>query len=177
VSRLLRSAGAALALLLAGLSLAACGYSLAGKASSIPPEIRTVLLVPLENRTPRVQVEQILGGAIADELVRRHRLRLVSAREEADSVLSGAIVGFQVTPVTFDAEGRGLQYEITILAQLSFRRRVPEEVLWASDRYRFRDSYEIDPSQVDFFDRETLVIREVAQKFAETAVTDLLEGF
>jgi hypothetical protein len=54
---------------------------------------------------------------------------------------------------------------------------VPEEVLWASDRYRFRDSYEIDPSQVDFFDRETLVIREVAQKFAETAVTDLLEGF
>ncbi|MCL4839680.1 MAG: hypothetical protein KJ058_17140, partial [Thermoanaerobaculia bacterium] len=94
MSRLLRSAGAALALLLAGLSLAACGYSLAGKASSIPPEIRTVLLVPLENRTPRVQVEQILGGAIVDELVRRHRLRLVSAREEADSVLSGAIVGF-----------------------------------------------------------------------------------
>ena len=172
----LRAAGAAL-LVLAGSLAGGCGYSLAGKASTIPPEIRTVLLMPLENRTPRAQVEQILGGAIADELVRRHRLRLVSVREEADSILSGAIVGFQVTPVTFDSEGRGLQYEITILAELSFRRRVPEEVLWASDRYRFRDSYEIEASQGDFFDRETLVIRAVAEKFAETAVTDLLEGF
>lgn len=156
---------------------AGCGYSLAGKANSLPPEVRTVLVQPLGNRTQRSQVEQILGRAIADELVRRQRLTLVSDRTKADSVLSGAIVGFNVVPVTFDDQGRALRYEISILAELTLKRTVPEAVLWSNDRYVFKDSYEIEVSERDYFDRETLVIRKVAEKFAETAVTDVLEGF
>lgn len=170
--------GAGLTLALACASmLLGCGYSLAGKANSLPPEVKTVFLLPLENRTARSQVEQFLGRAIADELVRRQRLTLVSDRTKADSLLSGAIVGFNVVPVTFDDQGRALRYEITILAELALKRRVPEGVLWSNDRYVFRDNYEIEVSERDYFDRETLVIRRVAEKFAETAVTDLLEGF
>lgn len=166
----------ALSLSILGLA-GGCGYSLAGKANSLPPEVRSVFLQPIENRTQRSQVEQFIQRAIADELVRRQRLTLVSERTTADSLLSGVIVGLTVIPVTFDDQGRALRYEISILAELALKRRVPEAVLWSNDRYVFKDNYEIEVDERDYFDRETLVIRRVAEKFAETAVTDILEGF
>ena len=55
--------------LAAALVLAACGYRLVGTASNIPPEIRKVYLKPLENSTGRVQVDQILTRALADERI------------------------------------------------------------------------------------------------------------
>ncbi|HYH45830.1 MAG TPA: hypothetical protein VEG34_09095, partial [Thermoanaerobaculia bacterium] len=97
-SKLARPAGLlALLLLLTG-----CGYALVGRGSNLPPDIQEVYLRPLENRTPRTQVEQFLTRAIADEMVTRQRFSLVSSLEGADAELSGAVVSFNVTPVTFD---------------------------------------------------------------------------
>ena len=39
------------ALLLRVVTLAGCGYSLVGRGSNLPPEVRRVLLMPLENAT------------------------------------------------------------------------------------------------------------------------------
>lgn len=159
------------------LALAGCGYALVGRASNLPPEIRKVHLAPLQNRTARAQVEQLLGKALADELVTRQRFAMVPDAGSADAVLSGAIVSFNAVPVSFDDRGRALRYEISIVAQMSFKQRSPEKVLWANDRYLFRENYEVEASESEYFDRELLAIRKVAGKFAETMVTDLLEGF
>lgn len=156
-----------------------CGYALVGRGSNIPEDVRRVYLEPLENRTTRSQVEQFLSQAIADELVTRQRFVLAASSGEADAVLEGAVVAFAVTPVTFGADGRASEYEITITARMSFKRTGGDEddVLWSNDRYVFRENYEIDPSEAGFFDRENVAIAESAERFAETVVTDLLEGF
>ena len=155
-----------------------CGYALVGRGSNIPEDVQAILLEPLENQTTRVEVEQFLSQAIAEELVTRQRFRLVTEVEEADAVLEGSVTSFRVTPVTFDAEGRGEEYEITIISRMRFYRTDEDETsLWSNERYVFKENYELDSSDEDFFDRENLAIEESAGRFAETVITDLLEGF
>jgi len=154
-----------------------CGYRLVGTASNIPPEIRAVYLDPLTNQTTRVEVDQILTRALADELVTRQRFEILSSESGADATISGAVTAFTVRPVSFDAEGRGTEYEIRITAQVAFKQVDPETVLWSNDSYQFRDSYQLEASELGYFDRETPAIQAAAEKFAETMVTDLLEGF
>ena len=126
---IVRSAGSALLLLAA--SLAGCGYALVGRGSNIPPDVKNVFLQPLENRTQRSQVEQALTRAIADELVTRQRFAVVGNAEQADAVISGAVVGFLATPVTFDATGRATEYEISITAQIAFKRSGEDKPIWS----------------------------------------------
>ena len=56
-------------------------------------------------------------------------------------------------------------------------RLAPEQVLWQNDRYLFSQSYQLEASELGYQDRETPAITATAKKFAETVITDLLEGF
>ena len=167
---------AALGLVL--VTLTGCGYALVGRATTnIPADVREVYIRPLENRTQRTQVEQALTRAIADEMVNRNRFSVLGAPEGADAELSGAVVGFDVRPVTFDSSGRATQYEIIVIAQIAFKRLGTDDVIWSNDRYVFRESYEIQATETEYFDREDEAIEQAAGRFAETMVSDLLEGF
>lgn len=160
------------------LVLSGCGYALVGRATNVPDDVRQVYVQAFENQTQRTQAEQFLTEAIADELVTRQRFSVVSSPTDADAVLSGSVVGFGVTPVTFDTQGRATEYEIAITARVAFRRSGPEgEVLWSNDRYLFRENYPVEVDAVDYFDREDLALEEASRRFAETMVADLLEGF
>lgn len=166
------------------LTVAGCGYNLVGRASNIPEDIRTVHVETLENGTPRTQVEQILTQAIIDEMVTRRRFNVVNEAADADAVLRGTVVGFSVRPLTFDPNGLADNFEISITADMTFQ-RVPSggqraedaEVIWRNARYLFRQDYPLEQAGVDYFDRENLAIEETSVRFAQTLVTDLLEGF
>lgn len=157
--------------------LSGCGYALVGRGSNIPEDIREVYIRPLENQTQRSQVEQILTRAIADEMVTRQRFAVVSSPDEADAEVSGAVVGYGATPVTFDEDGRAREYEISLTARIAFKRLDSDKVIWSNDRYTFRESYPINATNEDYFDQEDEAIEEAAERFAETVVSDLLEGF
>ena len=96
---------------------------------------------------------------------------------EADAQLVGEVTAFRVTPVTFDTEGRAQEYEISISADVSFERVGSDEVIWANEDYLFREIYEIGDEAGAFFDRENVAAQEAAERFAETIITDILEGF
>jgi outer membrane lipopolysaccharide assembly protein LptE/RlpB len=135
-------------------------------------------VAPLENETTRAQLEQFLTSAITDELVGRRRFTIVRSAAEADAQLTGAVTSYRVTPVTFDQDGRAQEYEISIVAAMTFHRTGGDQaVVWENDRYLFRETYEIDSSAEDFFDRENQAIAEASLRFAESMVADLLEGF
>ena len=171
--------GCSMFLLMASALLSSgCGYALVGKASNIPEDVRSVFLEPFENRTQRAEVEQFLSQALAEELVTRQRFNLVTERSDADAVLRGAVIGFRVLPITFDAEGRGQEYEIGITTEVAFVRTDEDATpIWSNNRYLFKESYDLGGDEATFFDRENIAIEESAGRFAETMVTDLLEGF
>ncbi|MGE0639158.1 MAG: LPS assembly lipoprotein LptE [Thermoanaerobaculia bacterium] len=168
----LRVAAVAAAVLMVG-----CGYALVGRGSTLPPEVKSVYLKPLENLTQRASVDQILTQALSSELVNRKSFSVVPDAASADAEISGAVTSFTLSPVSFDSEGRATQYEILIVARVKLTQKVPERELYANEGYQFRASYEVQASELGFQDRETPAIEATAKDFAETLVTDLLEGF
>lgn len=163
--------------LLCCLPFLGCGYALVGRGSNIPAEVKRVYLKSFENGTSRVRVDQIVTQAVAEELVTRQRFSIAASGADADAELVGTVTGFDVRPVKFDDEQRATEFEIAITAKVALHRFAPDTILWQNDRYQFRDSFPLETSDLGFFDRETPAIESAAKKFAETMVTDLLEGF
>jgi outer membrane lipopolysaccharide assembly protein LptE/RlpB len=158
--------------------LSSCGYNLVGTGNMLDPSIRTIAVPTLVNRTTRVEVEQQLTQEVAQEMVSRGRLRLVSDQKKADAVLRGAIETYILTPVGIE-QGRATQYQISITANMELidRRGGDEKVVWKNDQYRFVENYEVAPDTADAFDQESRAIREIAVRFAQSLVANLLEGF
>jgi len=158
---------------------AACGYTLVGRAQNLlPPTVHTIQVPAFVNRTTRVELEQRVTQAVADEFVSRGRLRLVTVPSEADVILRGSIDSFGIFPIAFNAQGRATQYQVAITANIELvDHRAEDKVLWKNDQYRFTENYQTNTESTDAFDQETRAIREIAVRFASTLVTNLLEGF
>lgn len=169
-----------LPLLLAVPILGGCGYGLIGRTSNLPEDIERIYVEPLENRTTRTQVDLYLTQAIVNELVTRRRFEVVSGASSADAILKGALTSYVVRPVQFGADGRATDYQVIIRADMEFKRQGgSNEVIWDRPQYLFRDDYELDiNSEGAVFDPEDLIIQgDLAQRFAQSMVIDLLEGF
>ena len=159
------------------LLLTGCGYSLVGHSNFLNPSIRTIQVPTFVNRTTRVELEQFVTQSVAEEMVARGRLRLVTNSNEADIILKGSIDSFGIFPIAFE-EGRATRYQISITANIELLdHRNADKVLWKNDQYRFTENYQVNTESTDAFDQETRAINEIAVRFAESLVTNLLEGF
>lgn len=169
----LARAAAVAVLLLSG----ACGYALVGRSSTLPAEVRVIRFVTLANETTRVGVEQRLSREVARELATRGRFSVTAEGADADAELTGAVVGFDLYPVAFDAAGRGQEYEVRVTARVALKTLPDEKILWQNPGYTFRGSYSFSASASSYVDLENEAIDRVAERFAESLVTSLLEGF
>lgn len=155
----------------------ACGYSLVGRSSTLPPSIKVIRFETLTNQTSRVGVEQRLSREIARELASRGRFSVQSELAGADADLSGAVTSFVLYPVAFDQQGRARQYQVRITARISFKTVPVEKTLWENGAYTFQDDYTFSTSAASYVDRENEVVDRVSERFAESLVSSLLEGF
>jgi Lipopolysaccharide-assembly len=159
--------------------LASCGYGLVGSANNLlPPTVHTIEVPAFVNRTTRVELEQRVTQSVAAEFVSRGRLKLVNSAPAADVILRGSIDSFAIVPVAFNQQGLATQYQISITAKIELLdHRADDKVLWKNDQYRFTENYQVNTQSTDAFDQETRAINEIAIRFAESLVTNLLEGF
>ncbi len=166
-------------LLLPLLLFAGCGYTLVGTGNNLlPPTVHTIQVPAFVNRTTRVELEQRVTQAVAGEFVSRGRLKLVNTPKDADVILHGSIDSFGLYPIAFNAQGRATQYQISITANIELvDHRNEDKVLWKNDQYRFTENYQLTTDANDILDQETRAINEIAQRFAQALVTNLLEGF
>jgi len=159
--------------------LTSCGYALVGKSNNLlAPTVHTIEVPAFINRTTRVELEQRVTQAVASEFVSRGRLKLVNAPNAADVILHGSIDSFGIFPVAFNAQGRATQYQISITAKIELvDHKADDKVLWKNDQYRFSENYQVNIESTDAFDQETRAINEIALRFAQSLVSNLLEGF
>ena len=138
-------------LLLATIALTGCGYALVGHGNNLlPPTVKTIEVPAFVNRTTRVELEQRVTQAVADEFVSRGRLRLVTSPKDADVILRGAIDSFGIFPIAFNQQGRATQYQISITAHIELLdHRSEDKVLWKNDQYRFTENYEVNIVSAD----------------------------
>ncbi len=159
--------------------LTSCGYALVGTGNFLPADIHTIAVPAFVNKTTRVELEQRVTQAVAEEFVSRGRLKLVTKPADADAILRGSIDSFGLFPIASNPQGRATQYQISITAKIELvDHRHEDKVIWKNDQYRFTENYQVgDVTSSDTFDQETRAIAEIAVRFAESLVTNLLEGF
>jgi hypothetical protein len=64
-----------------------------------------------------------------------------------------------------------------VTARVSLKTLPDEKVLWENPSYTFRDNYSVGTAAASYVDRENEAIDRVAEKFAASLVSTILEGF
>ncbi|MBZ5534505.1 MAG: hypothetical protein LAO31_01005 [Acidobacteriia bacterium] len=162
--------------LLAGLS-GGCGYHQAGKATKLPPNIRTIAIPTFSNNTTYFKVEQKLTHALIEEFIARTKYKIVSSEEGADAVISGRVMSLGATPVIFDPSGRATTFLVNVGISVTMADPEKKTTYYQNKNFSFREEYEIsrDPSQ--FFQEDSTALDRLARQFAQTLVSAILENF
>ena len=165
---------AALALLL---SLSGCGYHVADTAHALPPEVRTIAVLPWGNVAIQYKLSDSLGESISRELITRTRYRVVSDPAKADAVLSGAVANLSsaatvVDPVT--GRSTGAQLVVQIQVRLMDKNG---KVLFTRPNLEFRERYEISIDPRQYFDESEPALQRLSHDVAKTVVSAILENF
>lgn len=178
---MIRAAGLACAVLLA-VAVSGCGYALAGRGSFLPAYIRTIGIPEFGNTTPYELVEQVLTERVRSEFIGRGNYTVLPETTGVDAVLTGEITGITISPASFTQEQQASRYIISVIAKLEFRDLKTNNVLWENPALVYREEYQatqgtdaLDPNA--FFGQEADALERVAQEFARSVVSGILEAF
>lgn len=153
--------------------LAGCGYSLRG---NLPEHIRTVAVPVFVNRTQEPAVENFLTRAVVDAFVTSGRLKVVRL-EEADSILDGEIVGYQLDSLSFDPRANVREYRLTVTLNLQFRDVKRNVLLWRQEGVQEKADFRV-PGQVSAtITREESALRAAAVDIGRAIVNLTVDRF
>ena len=163
-------------------TLAGCGYSLAGRGSFLPPTIQTIGVPVFGNRTSVFDVEQLLTQRVRAEFIGRGKYRVVPERAGVDALLLGEITSITVTPSALNEQGQATRYLVAFVMSIEFRDVKEDKVLWQNPSLVFREEYEVTtvttaPDPAAFFGQSSNAVERIANDFAKTVVSSILEAF
>jgi hypothetical protein len=161
-----------------------CGYSLAGRGSFLPGYIRTIGIPLFQNRTPFATIEQLFTERVRVEFQSRGRYAVQPTETGADGVVRGDILGISATPAGFGDQQLATRYRFTINVAVRFDDATQKKTLWENPALSFSDEYELNSrltgATVDgaaFLEQERAAIERLANDFARSVVSAILEAF
>lgn len=123
------------------LTLAGCGYHLAGEQIALPEDVRSLSVGTVNNRSREYGLEKTLAFAFEREILERGHFHVSQEPGGADAVLSGTIRDLRVHPVSFNANDQAVQYEIALVVDLVLTRQQDGHVLWRANGLSEVDEY------------------------------------
>jgi outer membrane lipopolysaccharide assembly protein LptE/RlpB len=156
--------------------LVQCGYHLRGTGSFLPPHIKRVNVPMFKNLTTRFELDMKLTHSVIDELVARGKVEIAEDMQTADAVLIGEIVSFKATPIAFARDASADRYNIIVVTRITLKDLVTKKVIFSNPNFRYYEEYEV-PEGLDFETVESEALDKIAEKFARSLVTNILEGF
>lgn len=170
-----------------GLSLAGCGYSLAGRGSFLPEYIRTIGIPLFLNRTGFVTVEQLFTEKVRVEFQSRGRYAVQPTEGGADGVVRGEITGISAAPAGFTDVQLATRYRFTVTTSVKFEDATQKKTLWENPALSFSDEYELQSrlslgtgtavNSAAFLEQERAAIERLSTDFARSVVSAILEAF
>jgi hypothetical protein len=152
-----------------------CGYKTATARSA--DKGKSILIVPLVNKTTAFEVEQVLTRALARQFVAKSPYRVVNDMSEADLVMRGEIFNVSATPVIYGRETFGTAFLVTLWARVRLENRRTGKLVFRNDNYLFREQYEINPDTREFFSEQNPALERIASDFASSVVSTVLADF
>jgi len=174
-----------LGVLVGGVFSPGCGYTLAGRTSTLPASIKTIGIPLFTNRTTVFNLETKLTEKVRSEFIGRGKFTIVSDGNGVDGLLTGEVTTVSITPASINANQLASRYAITIVARVELRDTKADMVIWDNPGMVFRQEYDatgnqtgqtaIDPTA--FFGQETNALDRLSTEFARTIVSSILEAF
>jgi outer membrane lipopolysaccharide assembly protein LptE/RlpB len=155
-----------------------CGYHTAGHAVTLPDNVRTIAIPAFVNQTQTFKIEQLLTAAVVREMVTRTHYHVVNqVTDDADATLHGTVLSTYTTPLTYDSQtGRAASLLVVISVKVSFLDK-HGKVLYQNPSYLFREQYEVSRDLNSFFEEDSPAFQRLSRDFAQTLVSNILEGF
>jgi hypothetical protein len=177
-------AGIAPVVLVSVTSLPGCGYSLAGRGNFLPDYIATIAIPTFVNRTENMSIEELFTRKVVEEFTARGKYKIQADLAGADAVLNGTVVSLLSTPTVLEGgsvddaqSSQASTYTVIVRAQVQFKDLVKDNVIWSSNSFQFRDDYEVGDNPEEFFNQEGLTLQRLAEEFAKSLVSSILEAF
>jgi len=109
-------------------------------------------------------------------MITRTHYRVVSSGD-ADATLHGTVLSTSTSPLTYDSQtGRATSALVVVAVQVSLVDK-QGKVLYQNPSYVFREQYEISQDLTNFFEEDSPAFRRLSREFAQTLVSNILEGF
>jgi outer membrane lipopolysaccharide assembly protein LptE/RlpB len=150
-----------------------CGYSLRG---NLPAHIKSVAVPVFRNRTSEPGVENFLTAAVVEAFSTNGRLR-VARPEQADSILEGEVIGYQVASIAYDPRANVQQYRLMVTLNLRFRDVRRDEVLFEQQNLQERADFRTQGAVAQTISREETALRQAATEIARAIVALAVDRF
>jgi hypothetical protein len=163
----------ALCLLAAG-----CGYRVStGQPQGLPPSIKALAILPMDNETLGFRIEQSLTAAVHQAFVARSPYRVQSVPEGADAILRGSVTSFYTSPVAFDPKsGRTTEVLLTVGMRLSITDTHTGEAVFESGDWVFREPYEVSQDPRVYFGENQPAVDRLSRRMADSLLAMIMEG-
>ena len=131
-------------LLLPVLALAGCLYGFQAGAG-FPDYVRTVAIVPFENRTNRLELTDEIFQALLTEFPRSQGLQ-PAGEDVADAVVLGVITRYELSTPSYRPGAAGqnpevLERQVTMVVQVQIINQVDDQILWESSGISVQGPY------------------------------------
>ena len=156
----------------------ACGYHVAGTATRIPPNVKTIAVPAFKNMSSTFRIEQQLTSAITREFLERTHYRILPNPADADAVLKGTVKDVRARAITFDINtGRATSLQVQVTADVKMEDLHSHKILFSNSNYVFREEYQVSESPSALFEEDKPALDRLSRDLARTLVTDILENF
>ncbi|MGA8766639.1 MAG: LptE family protein [Candidatus Acidiferrales bacterium] len=167
-----------LAVLVAALAAAGCGYHVAVHASQLPSEWKDIAVPAFKNDTTRYRIEQRFTQAVIREFITRTKYRVVQDPQSADAVLHGEVLSIETSPVLFEATtGQVTTMLVTVHTKVELIDNKTEKPVYKNDDMVFRDEYQISTDLNSFFEEQDPALERMSRDLASHLVSNVLENF
>jgi hypothetical protein len=150
----------------------------AGTASRLPPDVKTIAVPPFKNLSSTFRIEQQLTSAVTHEFLERTHFRILPNPPGADAVLNGTVKEVRARAITFDVNtGRATSLQVQVTADVKLEDLHSHKILFANSHYLFREEYQVSESPSALFEEDKPALERLSRDLARSLVTDILENF
>ncbi len=172
---------------LASLLLLSCGYRRLDRqprGQAWHHKGDTLRLAPFKNITPRLGVEDRFEKALSNRVVAASPWKLVGKGEASRWILQGTLERYEVRPVGLSlgndkvraSAGSASRVEVLVVASVELLDGQTGAVVQSRRGLTFSNQYRVDQNFASFDNRELAVVDSLADDFAESFLTQFLEG-
>lgn len=167
--------------------LAGCGYHRLDRrprAAAWTVKGESVRIASFSNHTRRLGMEETFRKALENRIVAASPWKLVGQSEQSRWVLQVSLENYEVRPLGLSlgngsakgSAGSASRVEVRVSASVQLQDGRTGAIIIARRALTFSNQYRVDQNFASFDNRELQVLESLADDFAESFLTQLLEG-